>query len=197
MSSAAILAGGRATRFGGRDKGALLVDGQSIRDRQILMLSRVADDIMIVGGGPAWLPDPVVRLVADRFQNCGPLGGVHAAIANAAHDTVFVAACDMPFLTAPFVAHLLDLARHADAVLPRTERGYHPLAAVYTRACLDAIERRIARHELKMTALLDDVRVRVVESEEIEKFGDRHRLLANVNTPADYAGLEALQGHKP
>ena len=25
---------------------------------------------------------------------------------------------------------------------------------------------------------------------------DSDRLLANVNTPADYAGLEALQGHK-
>ena len=28
------------------------------------------------------------------------------------------------------------------------------------------------------------------------RFGDRHRLLANVNTPAEYAGLEALQSHK-
>jgi hypothetical protein len=36
----------------------------------------------------------------------------------------------------------------------------------------------------------------VVTSEDIERFGDRHRLLANVNTPAEYAGLEALQGHK-
>jgi len=61
---------------------------------------------------------------------------------------------------------------------------------------LDAIERRIARHELKMTALLDDVRVRVVESEEIEKFGDRHRLLANVNTPADYGNIEALHSQE-
>ncbi len=30
MDSAAILAGGRATRFGGRDKGALVVGGQTI-----------------------------------------------------------------------------------------------------------------------------------------------------------------------
>ena len=32
--------------------------------------------------------------------------------------------------------------------------------------------------------------------DEIRQFGDPDRLLANVNTPADYAGLEALQGHK-
>ena len=84
----------------------------------------------------------------------------------------------------------------ADLVVPRTERGYHPLSAVYTRACLEPLARRLAARQLTMRLLLDDVRVRVVTADEIEKFGDRHRLLANVNTPAEYAGLEALQGHK-
>ena len=48
--SAAILAGGQARRFGGRDKGALLVDGRSIRDRQIAELATLTSDILIVGG---------------------------------------------------------------------------------------------------------------------------------------------------
>jgi molybdopterin-guanine dinucleotide biosynthesis protein A len=47
-----------------------------------------------------------------------------------------------------------------------------------------------------MRELLDSVRTRAVPLEEIRRFGDPDRLLANVNTPADYAGLEALQGHK-
>ena len=123
------------------------------------------------------------------------MGGVHAAVTSALSDTVFVVACDMPYVTAPFAAYLLGLAREADLVLPRTERGYHPLCAVYTRVCLDPIARRIAARTLKMTGLVDEVRVRLVAGEEIERFGDRHRLLANVNTPADYAGLEARQGH--
>ena len=80
--------------------------------------------------------------------------------------------------------------------MPRTERGYHPLCAVYTRACLPAVERRLAERRLKMLDLLHDLRVRVVTADELGRFGDRDRLLANVNTPAEYAGLEALQGHK-
>src|SRR5262245_15817148 len=143
MCAAAILTGGRATRFGGRDKGALLVDGQSIRDRQIAMLSSVVQEVLIVGAGAAEggagpqacvengsskeLPHTPIRFVPDRIAGCGPLGGVHAALEHAAHDAVFVAACDMPFLTSPFVAHLLDLSRDVDVVLPRTERGDHPL----------------------------------------------------------------------
>ena len=47
-----------------------------------------------------------------------------------------------------------------------------------------------------MRELLDEMRTRVVPLEDIRRFGDPDRLLANVNTPADYADLEALQGHK-
>lgn len=40
------------------------------------------------------------------------------------------------------------------------------------------------------------LRTRVMPVEEMRRFGDPDRLLANVNTPADYADLEAVQGHK-
>jgi len=48
-----------------------------------------------------------------------------------------------------------------------------------------------------MRELVDRMRTRVVPVEDIRRFGNPTRLLANVNTPADYANLEALQGHKP
>jgi molybdopterin-guanine dinucleotide biosynthesis protein A len=40
------------------------------------------------------------------------------------------------------------------------------------------------------------LRMRVVPVEKMRRSGDPDRLLANVNTPADYADLEAVQGHK-
>jgi molybdopterin-guanine dinucleotide biosynthesis protein A len=91
---------------------------------------------------------------------------------------------------------LLSLAGDADIVVPQSERGYHPLCAVYTRACLEPAAAQLADRQLKMRELVDRMRTRVVPIEDIQRFGDPHRLLANVNTPADYAGLEALQGHK-
>ena len=102
----------------------------------------------------------------------------------------------MPFVTAPLAAHLLTLSASADLVVPCTERGYHPLCAVYRRTCLDAIVRRLADRRLKMTDMFSDVRVREVSGHELEAFGDPRRLLANVNTPADFAELAALHGHK-
>lgn len=182
MFSAAILAGGRAARFDGRDKSALVVEGRTFLDRQLEVLGAVADDVRVVR--------------EDLVPGCGPLGGVHTALMGARHDVVFVIACDMPYVTAPFVSHLLALAESWDAVVPRTERGYHPLCAAYRRPCLEPIARRLAERRLKMTDLFSDVRVREVSGEDLDQWGDRHRLLANVNTPAEFAGLEAFQGHK-
>ena len=102
----------------------------------------------------------------------------------------------MPYLTSAFLQYLLSLSGEADVVVPRSERGYHPLCAVYTRACLEPTAARLADRRLKMRDLVADVRARVVDVEDIRRFGDPDRLLANVNSPADVAGLEALQGHK-
>ena len=181
-TSAAILAGGQATRFGGRDKGALLVDGRTIRERQIEAIAPLTDDLQVV--------------VSDIVPGCGPLGGLHAALTAARGDAVLLVACDMPYLSTPFVAYLLSLAAEADIVVPQSERGYHPLCAVYTRACLEPAATRLADRRLKMRELVSSMRTRIVPVDEIRQFGDPDRLLANVNTPADYAGLETLQGHK-
>jgi molybdopterin-guanine dinucleotide biosynthesis protein A len=186
--SGAILAGGQATRFGGRDKSALLVDGRTILDHQIAALAPAVDQVVIVGGERA--------TVHDIVPGCGPLGGLHAALTAARGDAVLLVACDMPYLSTPFLAHLLSLAAGVDIVVPQTERGYHPLCAVYTRACLEPAAARLADRRLRMRELVGSMRTRVVPIDEIRRFGDPDRLLANVNTPAEYAGLETLQGHK-
>jgi len=215
MRSAAILAGGQATRFGGRDKSALVVDGRTILQRQVAELSRVPGlrEILVVGsrgprgssnssgsGGSSGFeqrhPCPGTRAVDDLVPGSGPLGGIHRALTEAQGAPVFVAACDMPFITAPFVEHLFELSRDVDLVVPFTERGYHPLCAVYSRACLGPITRRLGERRLKVIELADEVRTRIVAADELDRFGGRHRLLANVNTPADFAEVEALHDHQ-
>ena len=99
-------------------------------------------------------------------------------------------------VTAAMLRHLCMLSGNVDAVVPYTDRGYHPLCAVYARACLEPATRRLAAGHLKMTNLLDDLHVRAVTAEELHAFGDPHRLLANVNTPADHRELDAFQGHQ-
>jgi len=193
-SSAAILAGGRASRFGGRDKGALVIDGQTILARQVTELSQVTADVLMVGVAPSAAPTAGVRQVADIAPGCGPLGGVHTALSEARAPIVAVVACDMPFVSAALFRFLLSIAHgpdHPDVVVPRTAEGYHPLCAVYARTCLEPIARRLADGRLRVDGLFEDVNVRVVTPETLVPFGDPRRLLANLNTPLDYQAIEA------
>jgi molybdopterin-guanine dinucleotide biosynthesis protein A len=208
MASAAILAGGRAIRFGGRDKSAIVVNGESILTRQIAALSTLTDDILLVGRRHDDAGPDGVRLVADQIADAGPLGGLDAALSAARDEPLVLLACDMPFPDPALLAYMIELAGTADIVVPLTERGYHPLCAVYTRACKRPLterlrrcsepgfDRRLNKRELRMTGLFEDVRVRTIETAELERFGDTARLFANVNTPAEYYELEALLGHK-
>jgi molybdopterin-guanine dinucleotide biosynthesis protein A len=201
MPSAAILAGGRATRFGGQPKGDLLVAGRSILARQLDELSQITSDILIVGGAPDVVSRVSgVRHVADRFEGCGPLAGLDAALASARDDTVAIVACDMPFVSAAFLRHLLGLMSGVDAVVPRTTIGLHPLCGIYTRTCQMAVARRLAGRRLAMAGLLDEIRVRVVEPHELSAF-DCDQLLANLNTPDEFASVlserASLPGRNP
>ena len=192
MRDAAILAGGRSSRFEGRDKSALVVDGRTILDRQIDALWAVPGlhKVLLVSGRAG---HPRATSISDLRPGSGPLGGIHAALVASTADAVFVVGCDMPHVCAPLVEYLFELSRAADLVGPCTEDGYHPLCAVYTRACLEPIIRRLEARQLALVDVASDVRTRVVTADEVETFGDRHRLLANVNTPADYA---SVQDHK-
>jgi molybdenum cofactor guanylyltransferase len=187
--AAAILAGGRATRLDGADKSALVVGGRSILDRQLAALDGVAGDVFVVGGTPS-ATDTVPR-VADREAARGPLGGIQAALHHAAAaPVVLIVACDLPFLSHPLLAHLVDraLARTADvdAVVPRRDGYLHPLCAAYNRRVRAAVDRRVAAGTLAVRALLDELRVDVIEPETLARLDPDGVLFWNVNTPDEY-----------
>lgn len=91
----------------------------------------------------------------------------------------------------PGVANEGNHAQGADIVVPRTERGYHPLCAVCRGTCPEPVARRLADGRLTLTGLFDDGRVRVVTGESLMVFGDPDRLLANMNTSIEYKAIEA------
>ena len=64
-TSAAILAGGQARRFGGQDKSRLVVEGRPIIVRQMEVLQRVAHDIFIVGPRAGPVCGPGLPVYAD------------------------------------------------------------------------------------------------------------------------------------
>lgn len=203
MLSAAILNGGRATRYGGRDKGALVIGERTIRAHQIAVLSQVSGDVSLVGGNPLAESDlPAhVRWVPDEHPGLGPLAGIEAALREARHELVVIVACDMPGLTTDFLTQLIALATDADVdvVVPKTAQGYHPLCAVYRAAiCLPLVTAQLAEGRLAVRTLFTlfpGLRVREVSGAELAATGDPRRLLANINTTADHETLTTPLTH--
>jgi molybdopterin-guanine dinucleotide biosynthesis protein A len=183
--AAAILAGGRARRFGGATKNTLVIDGIRIIDRQIAVLSQVADPIFIVGGNPETFAPLGLQVVPDVVPGCGALGGIYSAIVSSPCERTLVVAGDLPGLTGPLVARLVRDS-DADLVVPRGARGYEPLCAVYGRACAAPIRRRLEAGELRAAVLPDGVKVEELGPEALAACDPDGLLFVNVNTPHDF-----------
>ncbi|HEX4566774.1 MAG TPA: molybdenum cofactor guanylyltransferase [Vicinamibacterales bacterium] len=195
---AAILAGGRARRFGGADKASLVVGGARIIERQLAALATVTDDVRIVSNDPARYAALGVRVIPDRIADAGPLGGVHAALVDAAHHRharpgVIVLACDLPFVTTAFLEALaieFGTGEEIDAVVPRSSRGFEPLCALYAARCAETVRRRIEAGNLEMRGLLTELRFKELRPEGVASFDDGSVFL-NINTPHDYERARA------
>jgi molybdopterin-guanine dinucleotide biosynthesis protein A len=182
---AAILAGGLGRRFGGVDKGGLIVGGRSIVARQIDLLRQLTSDLIIVTGHQDAYAHLGVPIVPDTIAGAGPLGGICTALERSTQPSVLIVACDMPFLSLAFLRHLLTRVQGVDVALPKTADGYHPLCAAYARTALPAIRARIRKGRLDVVGLVREVRVAEIGPAELAPFDPGCVMLSNVNTPHD------------
>jgi molybdopterin-guanine dinucleotide biosynthesis protein A len=183
--AAAILAGGKALRMGGRQKAFLTLEGRRILDRQLDVLRAVFGEIWIGANDPESFVDVGLPVVPDLVTDVGPLGGLLAVIEAAFADRIFVVACDMPFIV-PDAVRLI--AHHPDAatvIVPVVDGRPEPLFARYGKAAAPAIRARLASGDRKTTSFHSDVGVRVVTEEELRAVDPTLRSLINVNRPED------------
>lgn len=136
--------------MGGRDKSRLLVEGLPIIERQLAVLSPRFEPIAMIGGkGQSEL-----TRIADAIGGQGPLDGLAAALRWAPASWLLLVASDQPFLRGRLLEALLA-ARQAgdDLVIARAEGRDQPMPGLYHRRILPAVEERLARGELALTAL--------------------------------------------
>lgn len=185
----AILAGGQASRLGGRAKALLPFGDARIIDHQLTVLGEaVGHRNVFIVANDAGLYEPLgVRVVPDRVSGAGALGGLLTAVAESSAERTIVLACDLPFVTADFAAHLAGECVGHDVALPRTGDGFHPLCACWSRETLPELERRAALGHRRIIDALSALRVREVGPGEMARFERvAGTLLFNVNTPQEY-----------
>src|ERR1022692_1956613 len=117
--TAFILAGGKSKRMG-VDKAFVDYDGCTLLARALDLARSVTPDVRILGSQEKFAP--FAPVVEDIFRDCGPLGGIHAALRASLTELNLVLAVDTPFVSWAFAQYLITLARgapEAAAVVPR------------------------------------------------------------------------------
>lgn len=190
-----ILAGGRAQRMGGGDKGLLQIEGQTLLELVIDRLSpQVGDLALNANGAPdrfavfglPVLPDPV-----SDFP--GPLAGVLAGLdwADARGAThIVTAAADTPFFPADLVPRLI-LASETEGkpiALSRTVSGRHPTFGLWPTALRDDLRQALADGVRKVVMWTDRHGTATAEFP-VSRFDP----FFNVNTPDDLLEARRLQ----
>jgi len=188
----AIQAGGQSSRMG-EDKSFVLYNGRPMIETVLAQVSGLGQETFIVTNNPEPYAYLGIPTVGDIYPDHGPLGGMHTALAHASHSHTLMVACDMPWLERPLLQHLISLRQTADVIVPRWDKYPEPLHAIYSNACVPAIESNLKAKRLKITRFFGEVSVRYVEREEIEKNGGNGRSFANINTPQDLTQAQKKQ----
>lgn len=190
-----ILAGGGATRFGGRPKGLETVGGRRILDRLAEEFTAAFGEppLLVANdpGAPFW--DTGLEVIADREPGLGALGGIQTAVL-AGPAPVVLAAWDMPFVPRDLLLRLASGLERHDLFLPAGDnrRGVEPLCAAYGPACGPAIAAALVRGDRRAIGFHPGLRVGILPPDELRRLGDPTRLFFNVNTPGDLTRANEL-----
>jgi molybdenum cofactor guanylyltransferase len=184
----AVLAGGRATRMGGRDKGLLPLSGEPMVQHVIRALEPQVRTLVINANRnePVYTTFGYPVVTDDHDDYPGPLAGMAAALRHALTDWVQCVPCDAPALPPDLVARLKQALADANALiaLPHDGTRFQPLFALLHRSLLPELDADIAAGRLAVGRWMQDhTHVQV-------DFSDCPEAFANLNTPEELAAHE-------
>jgi len=192
--TAFVLAGGRSTRMGW-DKALLSFGKQTLLERALHTAAAVAGKVMIVG--PRARYAGYGEVIEDIFPDCGPLGGIHAALSATQTDLNLILSVDTPLLTSDFLAWLVMEARGSNelSVVPEALGGPQPLCAVYRRGLRVAAEHALKDKDYKIGHLFPRTPTRYVSEAKIRSAGFSPMIFRNANTSTEYEELVRSEAH--
>ena len=186
-----VLVGGMSRRYG-RNKALEAFQGERLIDRQVRTVKSLFPEMMVVTNEPEHYLHLDVTIVRDVIPRQGPLGGIYTGLLFAQGKSVFVAACDMPFIQPAIVKRMVQLAGDYDIVVPEKAAGLEPLHAIYSSRCLPHIRKMLDSQERQVIRFFPKVKVYRLSSEEIGRLDPEGLSFCNINTPDDMERAKEL-----
>ena len=184
-ATAIVLAGGKSSRMG-RPKALLPFDNEPLIVHIVRALNRIFAETVVVAASGQEMPSLPATLVRDEMAYQGPVGGITYGLKAAGKKLCFVTSCDVAFLNAPLISHLMSRIPNYHVVVPYWQERLQPLHAAYRRSVLPLLEDQLERGELRPVYLFDRVPTCKIGEDEIRRFDPEGLSFFNMNTPDDY-----------
>ncbi len=198
--SALILAGGRAQRMGGCDKGLVELQNRPMICHAIEVLTPQLDLIRINANrnqatyaalglsiscaSPAPQPYEVISDSMHDFQ--GPLAGIAQGLQSCPTPWMLVVPCDTPFLPQDLVARMAAQIEQQGAMVAVAHDGQRlqPVVSLINRELLDSLQRYLDEGERKIDRWYAKQKLCCVD------FSDQPQAFLNINSLKDMQLLE-------
>lgn len=186
--TAVVLAGGRAQRMGGVDKGLVRLAGRPLVAWVSEALRAQAHVVVInANRNLAQYREHADIVIPDaRSGFLGPLAGMAAAMTIAETDYVCTAPCDSPFVPPDLVRRLLAavVVEGADIACAADSERLQPVFSLIPTRCVDDLNAFLDDGERKIDRWFERHRCTVVD------FSDHPHAFLNINTVQDRARIE-------
>ncbi|NOH96344.1 molybdenum cofactor guanylyltransferase MobA [Vibrio sp. 99-70-13A1] len=189
QTSWVILAGGQASRMGGKDKGLVELNGQPLIQYVMDKLSVQTDSIMINANRNIERYQEFAAVVSDSFPDYpGPLGGIHAGLQAADTDWVGFVPCDSPQINSDLVERFCSQVKEDTDILVAHDGEFkQPVFTLFHKRVLPKLEAFLLRGDRKIILLYKDCVTEFVD------FSDSPNCFVNLNTPEELQHFGTLQ----
>ncbi|WP_299690064.1 molybdenum cofactor guanylyltransferase MobA [uncultured Vibrio sp.] len=189
QTSWVILAGGQASRMGGKDKGLVELNGSPLIQYVIDKLSQQKVTITINANRNLERYQTFAPVVSDSFPDYpGPLGGIHAGLKNANTDWVGFVPCDSPQISDDLVERFCSAVKaDSDILVAHDGEFKQPVFTLFHKRVLPTLEAFLQRGDRKIILLYKECVTEYVD------FSDEPNCFVNLNTPEELTQFGTLQ----
>ena len=184
-----ILAGGKARRMGGIDKGLIAFKGKHMVIHIIERLSPQVGEILVNANREIETYQSLgFTVVTDEINDfAGPLAGLHAGMKAAKTEFLLSVPCDSPLLPDDLSQRLMSAleSQNADIAVAKTGEQHHPVFCLCRTSLAQDLENYLKAGGRKV----DEWQKKHAYVE--VGFDDNPLALSNINTPEDLSKLEA------
>lgn len=184
--TAVILAGGKATRMNGQDKGLVTFKNQPLIWHVKQRIEPQVDTVLINANRHLDVYAQFGRVISDTepdFQ--GPLAGMLSGLIHSQTDWVVIVPCDTPFIPLDLVARLQEKVPDNGISFACDGTREHPTHALLAKSVMPALTDYLAAGQRKIRPFFESLNAVSVD------FSDCASCFENINTFAERDFWEA------